>query len=164
MKKFIVSLAMAAVVALGVIGCATTPGNPQPPEITQDKLDKSAILLKGSVRSGLLLVIEKNGTNAQNYVCIAGQAINLLISSTNYTPGAIEKALSKLPSTDLKKTEVQLAISTILTAYEIYYADYVSGRVNGNQVAATLLGAVRDGVIGACEFSGGGEPVAEPVQ
>lgn len=159
MKKLITLFALAAIVTLGFTGCVTTTGNQQP-AITQAQLDKTAILLKGTVRAGLLLVIEKNGTNAQNYVCLAGQTLNLLISSTNYTPGAIETALSKLPVKDLKKVEVQLAVSTILTAYEIYYADYVSGKLNGNLVAASLLGAVRDGVVGACTFSGvvGPEP------
>lgn len=153
MKKLITSFALAVLVAIGFTGCATTTGN-QPTPITQAQLDKTAVLLKGSVRAGLLLVIDKNGTNAQNYVCLAGETLNLLVSSTNYAPGAIETALARLPSKDLKKVEVQLAISTILTAYEIYYADYVSGKLNGNQVAATLLGAVRDGVMGACTFSG----------
>jgi len=159
MKKLITSLVLAAVVALGLTGCVTTTGN-QPPAITQAQLDKSAVLLKGSVRAGLLIVIEKKGTNAQAYVCAAGEALNAILGGTNYTPGLLEQRLSKLPVKNLKKAEVQLAISTILTAYEIYYGDYVSGRIGGNQVAFTLLSAVRDGVTGACAFSegGGGTP------
>lgn len=157
MKKLIVALALAAVVAVGFTGCATTSGNSQPPAITQAQLDKTAVLLKGTVRAGLLIVIDKHGTNAQNYVCLAGEALNVVLnSSTNYTPGALEARLYKLPVNGLKKAEVQLAVSSILTAYEIYYADYVSGRIGGNQVAFTLLSAVRDGVAGACAFSEGG--------
>ena len=155
MKKLIAMLALAAVVALGFTGCATTTGN-QPPAITQAQLEKSAVLLKGSVRAGLLLVIQKNGTNAQAYVCAAGEVLNVVLGGTNYTPGLLEQRLAKLPVKELKKAEVQLAISTILTAYEIYYGDYVSGRIGGQQVAFTLLSAVRDGVTGACSFSEGG--------
>lgn len=157
MKKLIVALALAAVVAVGFTGCTTTSGNSQPPAITQAQLDKTAVLLKGTVRAGLLIVIDKNGTNAQNYICLAGETLNVVLnSSTNYTPGALEDRLYKLPVNGLKKAEVQLAVSSILTAYEIYYADYVSGRIGGNQVAFTLLSAVRDGVVGACAFSEGG--------
>lgn len=155
MNKLIAMLALAAVVALGFTGCATTPGNP--PAITPAQLEKSAVLIKGTVRASLILVIDKNGTNAQNYVCLVGEALNLVLSSsTNYTPGALEARLSKLPVSGLKKAEAQLAISSILTVYEIYYADYVSGRIGGNQVAFTLLSAVRDGAVGACTFSEGG--------
>lgn len=155
MKKLIAMLALAAVVALGFTGCATTSGNS--PAITPAQLEKSAILIKGTVRSSLLLVIDKNGTNAQNYVCLAGEALNVVLSSsTNYTPGALEARLAKLPVNGLKKAEAQLAISSILTVYEIYYADYVAGRIGGNQVAFTLLSAIRDGVTGACAFSEGG--------
>lgn len=161
MKKLTTLLALAAVVALGFTGCATTPGN-QPPALTQAKLEKSAILLKSTVRSALLLVIEKNGTNAQNYVCLVGEVFNLTIGGTNYSPGALEKRLAALPNQGLKKTEVQLVISTLLTAYEIYYADYVTGRLGGNRVAFTLLSAVRDGVTGACAFSEGGGPTPPP--
>lgn len=156
MKKLIISIALAAVVALGFTGCTTTSGSGTSPQITQEQLDKTAVLLKGTVRAGLLLVIEKNGTNAQQYVCLAGDALNLVLSGTDYTPGTLEKRLYALPSNDLKKAEVQLAVSTILTAYEIYYADYVAGKIESKPVAFTLLSAVRDGVVGACAMSEGG--------
>lgn len=156
MKKYIIALTLAAVVAVGLSGCATT-GNQPSPDITPERLEKTTILLKGSVRAGLLLVIEKNAT-AKDYVCLAGETLNLVLStSTDYTPGTLEARLYKLPVKDLKKAEVQLAVSTILTAYEIYYADYVAGRVNGNQVAKALLTALRDGAQGACAFAEGGQ-------
>lgn len=158
MKKLITLFALAAIVALGFTGCVTTTGNQQP-AITQAQLEKTAILLKGTVRASLLLVIEKHGTNAQAYVCAAGDALSLAIGSTNYTPGSLETRLAKLPVKELKKAEAQLVISTLLTGYEIYYAEYVTGKLNGNAVAAALLTAIRDGVSGACAFSeGGGTP------
>jgi hypothetical protein len=159
MKKLIISLALAAVVALGFTGCATTSGNSSgtnSPAITQAQLDKTAILLKGTVRASLVLLVQKNGTNAQAYVCAAADVLSVTLGSTNYTPGALETRLAKLPVKELKKAEVQLAISVLLTTYEIYYADYVAGKVNGNAVATTLLTAIRDGAAGACSFSEGG--------
>lgn len=156
MKKLIISVMLAAVVALGTTGCATTSGSSGKPEITQEQLDKTAVLLKGTVRAGLILAIEKNGTNAQHYVCLAGSTLDLILSGTDYSPGTLEKRLYALPSKDLKKAEVQLAVSTILTAYEIYYADYVAGKIASDPVAFKLLSAVRDGVAGACALSEGG--------
>jgi len=155
MKKLIAMLALAAVMALGLTGCATTPGNSQP-QITPEKLAKTAVLVKGTVRASLLLVIDKYGTNAQTYICLAGDAMSVALSSSDYTPGSLEKRLTKLPVKELQKTEAQLIVSTILTAYEIYYSDYVTGKINGNQVAATLLTALRDGAVGACSLAEGG--------
>jgi len=154
MKKLITSFALAAVVVFGFTGCTTTTGN-QSPALTQEQLDKASILLKGSVRSGLLLVIDKNGDDAKDYVCLAGESLSTLLRGTNYTPGYLEKRLYALPTKELKKTEVQLAVSAILTAYEIYYGDYVAGRIDGNKTAYVLLSALRDGALGACAFSEG---------
>lgn len=155
MKKLIAIAALSIVAAFGLTGCVSPSGS-QTPAMTQEKLAKTAILLKGSVRSSLILVVDKNGTNAQAYVCASAEVLNVILGGTNYTPGLLESRLLKLPIKELKKSEVQLIVSTLLTAYELYYADYVNGKINGNMVAVTLLTAIRDGVSGACSISEGG--------
>lgn len=127
-------------------GCMTTQNGgvtPLPP--TAQQVEKSATLLKGTVRAALILVIDKNGTNATPYIALARDTLSVFIGGPDFTPDALLKSLSALPSTALQKPEVKLAISTVVTAYEVYYGDYVRGQVTGNEIAVKLLTAVRDG-------------------
>jgi hypothetical protein len=150
--------ALISVLGLGVLllttGCATTnTGGTPPPQITPEKLAKSATLLKGTVRAALILVIDKNGTNATPYIALTRDTLSVFIGGDDYTPEALLASLEQLPEKALKKAEVKLAISTVVTAYEVYWGDYVRGQVNGNVVATTLLTAVRDGCDDALRLS-----------
>ena len=146
-KKF---TALLSVLGLGVLvlstGCMTTQNGgvtPLPP--TAQQVEKSATLLKGTVRAALILVIDKNGTNATPYITLSRDTLSVFIGGPDYTPDALLNSLSALPAKALQKPEVKLAISTVVTAYEVYYGDYVRGQVNGNDIAVKLLTAVRDG-------------------
>jgi len=159
MKKLI-AVIMSAVLALAVFstGCVS-PGNGGSggtnavPVLTGQQLTNSAILLRTTVRSAMLLVINKNGANAVSYTATARDALSLFLGGTNYTPGALQTTLQKLPVKELKSIEVQLAVSTIIGAYQIYYQDYVASQINGNTVAVVLLTALRDGLADAVTMS-----------
>jgi hypothetical protein len=148
-KTFVSVLGLS--VLLMSVGCVSPNPNgggtvvTNAPVLTPAQLEKSAVLLKGTVRAALVLVIDKNGTNATPYIVLSRDALTEFIGGTNYAPDALLKSLSALPPKALRKAEVQLAISTVVTAYEIYYGDYVRGQVNGNAVAVALLTAIRDG-------------------
>ena len=120
--------------------------------VSDAQIDKTCILMKSTVRSALILVIDKNGTNATPYIESAVSVLNEFVGTTNNTPDALLQQLSKLSPKALGKPEVKLAISTVVTAYEIYYGDYVRGKVNGNVVATKLLTAIRDGCSDALLF------------
>jgi hypothetical protein len=144
-KKF---TALLTVLGLSIMllstGCKTTnPGTP--PAITPQQVERSAVLLKGTVRAALILVIDKNGTNATPYIALARDTISVVIGKEDYSPDALLKSLQDLPEKALKKSEVKLAISVVVSAYEICYGDYVRGQVSGNEIARLLLTAVRDG-------------------
>jgi len=139
-----------SVLGIGVLllttGCVTTnQGGTTPPVITPEKIDKSAVLLKGTVRAALIVVIDKNGTNATPYIALARDTISVFIGGADYSPDALLKSMEALPAKALQKAEVKLAISAVVSAYEVYYGDYVRGQVNGNEVARKLLTAIRDG-------------------
>jgi hypothetical protein len=140
--------ALISVLGLSVLllstGCVTPNGGTPPPPTAQ-QVEKAATLLKGTVRAALILVIDKNGTNATPYIALSRDTLSVFIGGSDYTPDALLNSLEALPAKALQKPEVKLAISTVVTAYEIYYGDYVRGQVNGNEVAAKLLTAVRDG-------------------
>lgn len=148
-----------SVLGLGVLllstGCVTTNqgGTTPKPAITPEQLDKSAVLLKGTVRAALIVVIDKNGTNATPYIALARDTISVFVGGTDYSPDALLKSLEALPAKALQKAEVKLAISATVSAYEVYYGDYVRGQVNGNEVAKKLLTAIRDGCGDALSLS-----------
>jgi hypothetical protein len=146
-KKF---TALLLVLGLSVLllstGCMTTQNGGVPPvPPTAQQVEKSATILKGIVRDALILVVGKNGTNATPYIALARDTLSVFIGGSDFTPDALLKSLSALPTTALQKPEVKLAISIVVTAYEVCYGDYVRGQVNGNLIAVKMLTAVRDG-------------------
>jgi hypothetical protein len=155
MKKLIAVL-MSAVLALAVFttGCVSpgkggTSGTNAVPVLTGQQLTNAASLLRTTVRSAMLIVIDKEGTNATSYIALSRDTLSLFLGGTDYSPTALQTDLQKLPVKGLKTVEVQLAISTIIGAYQIYYQDYVAGQIGGNQYAVLLLSAVRDGLADA---------------
>lgn len=142
MKKII---SLAAIALMGILlattGCVTT--NPSPDDQAV-KIEKAAVLMKGTVRSALVLVIDKNGTNATPYIALARDTLSTFIGGTDFTPDALLNSLEALPVKALGKPEVKLAISTVVTAYEIYYGDFVRGQVDGNATAIKFITAIRD--------------------
>jgi len=153
-KLFIILSTLIALAVLGFTGCATTPAGSgssgtNQVQITSNQVYKASILLKGTVRSALILVIDKNGSNAAPYISLAASTLSEFIASGNNSPDALLAALNKLPAKALQKPEVQLAVSTVVTAYEVYYGDYVRNQVDGNNIATSLLTAIRDGCLGA---------------
>lgn len=155
MKK-LNAVIMSAVLALAVYttGCVS-PGNGGStgtnavPVLTGQQLTNAASLLRTTVRSAMLIVIDKAGTNASSYIALSRDTLSLFLGGTNYSPAALQASLQRLPVKGLKNIEVQLAISTIIGAYQIYYQDYVAGQINGNDTAVLLLSAVRDGLADA---------------
>lgn len=150
--------ALISVLGLGVLllstGCVTNNnGGTKPPAITPEKLEKSAVLLKGATRAALIVVIDKNGTNATPYIALSRDTLSVFVGGDNYTPDALLRSLEALPAKALQKAEVKLAISTVVSAYEVYYGDYVRGQVNGNEVAKKLITAIRDGCDEALRLS-----------
>lgn len=160
MKKLIASLLLAAAViasivgTTGLTGCATTgSGTNSVPTLTPQQLTNTAILVKGTTASALLLVVQKN-TNAIPYICASADALSLFVSGGDLTPAKLQADLQKLPIKGISKPEAGLVISTVVTAYQLYFADYVQNKVGGNQIASVLLSAIRDGASTACTYSG----------
>jgi hypothetical protein len=55
------------------------------PALIEAQLAKAATLKKTTVRPALILVINKNGTNAIPYLTLARDTISILLSGTNYS-------------------------------------------------------------------------------
>lgn len=158
MRKLLLIVPIIALAVIAFTGCNTVPAGPgsgtNQVQITSNQVARAATLLKGTVRSALVLVIDKNGSNAAPYISLAASTLSEFISSGNNSPDALLAALNKLPTKALQKPEVQLAVSAVVTAYEIYYGDYVRNQVNGNTTATVLLTAIRDGCVDALALTG----------
>lgn len=138
---------------LGFVGCKTAvPGTPVT-SLTPQQLDDIVALLKGTTSSALVLVIQRNGLNARSYVALTKEVVDHFLLENQSEPGAFEKALYSIPVKELKKPEVALVISTLTTAYTIYYGHYAKGKVGGNLTAVKLLTAVRDGAVNALQLT-----------
>lgn len=145
--KAILVAALVLTTALGTTGCKTT--NPNTGEQTVDmvKVQKAASLLKTTVASSLVLVLDKNPDKAadiKKYLGLTVVVVDELIANENYTPGKLQDAIlsisGKIPA------EGQVAMIAVIGLYDIYYADYVRGVAGKNQVAVTFLTALRDGI------------------
>lgn len=147
MKKIYVSAASLAAffilmnIAAFNTGCVTTGSGP----INTNQLYKGAAILKMTVSASVVVATEKD-TNAITYIRLIGGVLDAVISGTDYTPGTLSKAITALNIKQLQTPEARIAINTALGLYEIYYGDYVSGKINSNQTALVLLQAIKDGI------------------
>ena len=143
-------LSITAVVALvGAIllapGCASTGSTPST-TLTTNQVQEAQQLVANTVSSGLLILIANDKTNSVPYIRLADATVNAFIGGTNYSPAALQAALRAIPGGQLNSAYVALAVNVVVGAYEIYYAQYVDGQVNGNQYAAILLTGIDEGL------------------
>lgn len=140
-------VALALPLTLGT-GCVTTT-NPDTGEKTIDmvKVEKTATLLKTTVASSLVLALDENpdaATDIKKYLSLTVVVIDNLIANEDYTPGALQDAILGI-SGDVPPV-AKIAMITAIGLYDIYYGDYVTGVVGGNDVAVAFLTAFRDGI------------------
>lgn len=131
-----------------VTGCSTIQRTPE--EQTQ-LIDAAAVVLKSSARGASVLAIEANVKNA-DYIRLAVSALDTFVVGSDYSPGALAKALAVV----IKQTReplVQLAISSSIDLYEIFYGRYAKGRI-ADTVAVKFITALRDGAQGALDLKG----------
>lgn len=124
-------------VAFGPIGCATTGGN------SQQTVLKVSSILKTSANAAVVFAIQDDANN-KRHVELAVTILDQFILDGSYEPGKLVAALE--PSIkELKKPLVRLVVNGVLNSYQLLYADYVKGRIGGNENAKVLLTALRDG-------------------
>jgi len=82
-------------------------------------------------------------TNVANAV---SAAVGEVLGGSDFTPGALEAAIQKLPVSILQAPAAGVIVTAIESIYQIYWASDVEGAVNGDYVAKSYLGAVVAGV------------------
>jgi len=153
MKNFII----ASLLTLSLIlsqGCATRPPvSSDPAEVAlakQEKIERTSLLLQNVTYSALLIVVEKNPnerTNIVNYTRTGIVAVRLLIDNGNVTPTDLQNALQAIPVKEFKTIEAKLIVPTVVSAYQIWYGDLVTGWSSSDKMltAKTLLKGILTG-------------------
>lgn len=154
MKKLLALIPVLALLALSVpfTGCKTTPTNPDgsvvtnaPPVIDQQTLEAAAIVLRNAARNASALAIQEKPEN-RKYVQLAVTSMDQFLTGTDYTPGALVKALEPVLK-EVKDLKVALAVNTVTDLYDAFFGRYVKGRLAGvaNGNALLFLTNLRQG-------------------
>jgi len=125
-------------------GCMTTKAPDGSTVVDTNRVDKLANVLKTAVSDVVILAAEDRKQETRNNILLARNIINGLIASGETTPGSLQDALA--PQLRNAKPEVKVAISTAIGLFEVYYGDYVKGKVGGNIYAAKFLTAAVEGI------------------
>ena len=131
-------------VALLTSGCLTPgPNPPKPP--TPEQIDAAALVLRNVTRASLVLVINKNGDKARNYVGLAKDTLSLFIAGTDHSAEALASRLASIPLNGLNQSEASIIILTVISTYDIFLGEYVRNEVSRREIALKALTAIRDG-------------------
>jgi hypothetical protein len=162
MKKIIILLPVLALLALSVsiTGCKTAPTNPDgsvitnaPPVIDQQALNSAAIVLRSASRNAAAIAIDKKPEN-RKYVTLAVTTLDTFLTGSDYTPGALKKALEPVIK-EVNDVYVGLAVNTVIDLYDAFFGRYVKGQVaslaNGN--ALLFLTNLRQGAAEALDLT-----------
>lgn len=151
----ILALSVASPVALTGCGSLSGGGGTN----SQAQIDATALILENSARTGAIVAMDPKTGDPANaaYFQLASQAIGVFLTGTNYSPAAFQQALINVHVPQANNVWVQLGIGAVIDLYQVYFAQYVTGQVNGNVAAGTFLLAVQNGFNQAL-----GQPVITP--
>ena len=128
-------------------GCKTlTPGQ-------QDTLADAADAVR-TTADGVVTLAIANDPDNRAIIQATVTALDQLLLATSYEPAKVEAALTPIWKR-LKDPNVAFGMRTVLTAYQVAVRRWVVGTIDGNQVARTLLTALRDGANAALSFPAG---------
>ncbi len=128
-------------------GCATTNPTPGPvtPYYTTNKAQQVAVALKGIVRSGVVMAYAQD-TNSLAYCRAAGIALNQFVLGKDLSPTALNNALANSSAKEFKTPEIQLAITTAVGLYEVFFNDMVQANITDNSPLKITLTGFVDGI------------------
>lgn len=140
MKKLIALSPLLLVLA----GCATLPPG---------SIDTTAVILRGAARDGAVVAMQQD-PGTKKYFQLASAVLSTFVTGKDYSPGAFQSALLAVDGPELQNPWVQIGMGTVIDLYQLYYGQYVQGKINGVADAKILLVAVQDGLNAAL-----GQPV-----
>ncbi len=90
--------------------------------------------------------MKQDAAATTNYANAASAVIGELIGGSDFTPGALNAALQKLPVSVLQTPAAGIITTAIESLYQIYWASDVQNAVNGEYAAKSYLGAIVAGI------------------
>jgi hypothetical protein len=154
MPLFLTAFTVTAPVAM--TGCIAPGGGTN---INTAQIDATALILQNAARVGAVAAITPPSGNTNNavYFELAAQAIGTFLTGKDYSPAAFQQALIDIKVPQANNIWVQLGIGAVIDLYQVYFSQYVQGKVNGNFAAGTFLVAIQNGFNQAT-----GNPVTPP--
>lgn len=151
MRKYLFACLVAVSIAFS--GCSTgAPDKPSTPEEQQQNEDlraaRIAIVVKNTARD---LVIYGNSQDPERTLKATGialDALNVVLgdSEGQVTPDKIRQALVDAGFDKLDSPEAMLALGTLTTTYELFWAEYINGKITNYENVTKVAEALRDGV------------------
>lgn len=126
-----------------LLALAFGPGCKQLTPTQSQTLDHAATILRGTARSGALLAISKNSNNCE-LVELSVTALDQLVVGTNFSSQAVQEALAPVWKHS-QDPIVTLALTSTLDLYDLFLGEWAKSQVTSNQVAFTLLSAMKTG-------------------
>lgn len=83
---------------------------------------------------------------SRQYIADAATAINTFIGGSDYTPAALDVALSQIPSKELQNPQAIAAINSVVGLYESAYAQVVEQKLNQVNYLVPILRAISAGI------------------
>jgi hypothetical protein len=140
--------ALCSTVYLGafVSGCAGQTGGVGSVITDTNTINVVSNYLTAAVSEAVAYGLSQDKTNTTAYASLASAAIGEVVGGSDFSPGALDAALQKLPVNVLKSPAAGVITLAIESLYQIYWASDVNGAVNGDYAAKSYLGAVQAGI------------------
>lgn len=142
--------ALCSTVYLGafVTGCAGQSGTGGVGSVITDTNTINVVsnYLSTAISEAVSYGLSQDKTNTQAYASLASAAIGEVLGGNDFTPGALDAALQKLPVKVLNTPAAGVITLAIESLYQIYWGSDVNGAVNGNYAAKSYLGAAQAGI------------------
>lgn len=148
MKKRLISALLGLTVCLAPLAFVTAPvvltTGCTTINVDTNVVDTTAIILRGAARDGAIIAMQEN-PETKKYFQLATQVLSTFLTGKDFTPGAFQKALLEVNAEELANPWVQIGVGTVIDLYQLYFGQYVKGKVNGDVIAKAFITAVQDG-------------------
>ena len=139
MSAFLMVIIIPLMAGMSCVGCRTvSPTN-------QVDIATIGAVIKGISRSATLYAVRKE-PKSTNYLSLTSIYLTDFSTNASLDPAALNRFIQSVPFRDRNTAEAQLAISTILTAYEIYWIRHPAPLVDRNKEFVKYLGDLSEGI------------------
>ncbi len=151
-NKIIAVLSSVALVAILIgtcfsnTGCSTISGYITNVSTNAQELAQIGADVKSVSQTGTILALQKDPSSRVFFVTANATLGQLLLTTNAIDPSTLANALEQLPVSQLQTPEAQIALTTIIGVYDIYYQQALSTTIASNTIANTLIVNLQAGI------------------